>query len=101
MKGIAIGIRSKRGFPVQKRDLRPRPRTLKGVCISFYGNPAPANNTQRLSKRKALARGVIREVSGYAPYERRIMDLLQNSFDKRALRLAKRKVHTPHFQESA
>jgi hypothetical protein len=35
---------------------------------------------------------VIREVSGFAPYERRIVELLKISKDKRALRVAKKRV---------
>eukprot|EP01094_Clydonella_sp_ATCC50884_P013792 TRINITY_DN2407_c0_g1_i1.p1 TRINITY_DN2407_c0_g1~~TRINITY_DN2407_c0_g1_i1.p1 ORF type:complete len:116 (+),score=41.22 TRINITY_DN2407_c0_g1_i1:23-349(+) len=77
-KGIAIGLREKRGVPVQKRELKAKPSARKG----------------RLNKRKALARAVIREVAGFAPYEKRIMELLRNSLDKRALRLAKRKLGT-------
>jgi large subunit ribosomal protein L36e len=47
---------------------------------------------QKLGKRRAVAREVAREVAGFAPYERRIMELLRNNLDKRALRLAKRRV---------
>jgi len=39
-------------------------------------------------------REVIREVSGFAPYERRIIELMRVGLDKRALKLAKRKVIT-------
>jgi Ribosomal protein L36e len=35
---------------------------------------------------------VIREVSGYAPYEKRIIELMRNQLDKRALRFAKKRV---------
>jgi large subunit ribosomal protein L36e len=35
---------------------------------------------------------VVREVAGFAPYERRLIDLCRNNLDKRALRLAKRKL---------
>ncbi len=36
----------------------------------------------------------MREVAGFAPYERRLIDLCRNNLDKRALRLAKRKLRT-------
>ena len=39
-----------------------------------------------------IVKEVIREVTGYAPYEKRILELLRNGLDKKALRLAKRRV---------
>jgi large subunit ribosomal protein L36e len=37
---------------------------------------------------------LIREVAGFAPYERRITELLKVGKDKRALKVAKRKLGT-------
>ena len=45
---------------------------------------------------KQLIRETIREICGYAPYEKRVLELLRNGFDKRALRLCKRKVKNKH-----
>ncbi|KAI1118915.1 ribosomal protein L36e [Nemania sp. NC0429] len=45
-----------------------------------------------LSRRTAHVRDVVREVLGHAPYERRIMELLRNSKDKRARKLAKKRL---------
>jgi hypothetical protein len=45
-----------------------------------------------MGKGRRLAKELIREVCGYAPYERRIMELCRNGLDKRALKLAKKKV---------
>lgn len=47
---------------------------------------------QRLSKRVKLVRDIVREVAGQAPYEKRLMELLKVGKDKRALKVAKRKV---------
>lgn len=52
----------------------------------------PVLRFQRLGKRVKFVREVIREVAGFAPYEKRIMELLKVGKDKRALKVAKRKV---------
>ena len=70
---ISIGLH--RGWPVTKR-LRKRKTEHR---------PKPLRD---------LTHDVIREVCGYAPYERRVMELLRNGFDKRALRVCKRKLGT-------
>eukprot|EP00005_Dracoamoeba_jomungandri_P003026 CAMPEP_0174260494 /NCGR_PEP_ID=MMETSP0439-20130205/9752_1 /TAXON_ID=0 /ORGANISM="Stereomyxa ramosa, Strain Chinc5" /LENGTH=111 /DNA_ID=CAMNT_0015344745 /DNA_START=26 /DNA_END=361 /DNA_ORIENTATION=+ len=74
--GMAIGLQ--KGYKIRKRTPAPR----------------HSNRRRAPSKRATFVRDVIREVSGYAPYERRIMELLKVGLDKRALRLAKRKVGT-------
>jgi hypothetical protein len=40
-------------------------------------------------------RDLIKEVAGLAPYEKRIIELLKVGKDKRALKVAKRKVRQP------
>jgi large subunit ribosomal protein L36e len=45
-----------------------------------------------LSRRTAFVRDVVKEVAGLAPYERRVVELLRNSQDKRARKLAKKRV---------
>ena len=47
---------------------------------------------QRLGKRVKMIRELVRDVVGNAPYEKRLMELLKVGRDKRALKLAKRKV---------
>jgi large subunit ribosomal protein L36e len=41
-----------------------------------------------------MIRELVREVAGSAPYEKRLIELLKNGRDKRALKLAKRKLGT-------
>ncbi|CAI0430640.1 unnamed protein product [Linum tenue] len=74
--GLAVGLN--KGHIVTKRDLPPRPSDRKG----------------KTSKRVHLVRNLIREVAGFAPYDKRITVLLKVGKDKRALKLAKRKPRT-------
>ena len=55
--------------------------------------------TQRASKRVKAVRDIIREVAGQAPYEKRIVELLKVGRDKRALKVAKKKVWPPGHEE--
>ena len=48
--------------------------------------------SQKLGKRVKMIRELVRDVAGSAPYEKRLMELLKVGRDKRALKLAKRKV---------
>ncbi|KAL7268521.1 ribosomal protein L36 [Rhizina undulata] len=47
-----------------------------------------------LSKRTAFVREIVKEVAGLAPYEKRVIELLRNSKDKRARKLAKKRLGT-------
>jgi len=79
--GIALG--SNKGHIVTRRPKKDRPTRSKG----------------RASDRVKLVRGVVREVVGYAPYERRIMEILKgggNNPNKRAWRFAKLRLGTHH-----
>ncbi|KAI3830600.1 hypothetical protein MKX03_016432 [Papaver bracteatum] len=48
----------------------------------------------KTSKRVLFVRSLIREVDGFPPYEKRITELLKVGKDKRALKVAKRKLGT-------
>ncbi|GAX80155.1 hypothetical protein CEUSTIGMA_g7593.t1 [Chlamydomonas eustigma] len=74
--GLAVGLN--KGHVVTTRTLKPRPSTRKGF----------------LGKRVKFVRDIIREVAGMAPYEKRIVELLKIGKDKRALKVAKRKLGT-------
>ncbi|XP_037466989.1 60S ribosomal protein L36-3-like [Triticum dicoccoides] len=54
------------------------------------GNKGPKKGTKRVQ----FVRNLIREVAGFAPYEKRITELLKVGKDKRALKVAKRKLGT-------
>ncbi|KAL1917954.1 60S ribosomal protein eL36 [Calcarisporiella thermophila] len=72
--GIAVGLQ--KGFITTRREVPVRPSRKKGT----------------LSKRVRFVRDIVREVAGFAPYERRVMELLKNSKDKRARKLAKKRL---------
>ncbi|KAJ0979446.1 hypothetical protein J5N97_014920 [Dioscorea zingiberensis] len=74
--GLFVGLN--KGHIVTKRELAPRPSSRKG----------------KTSKRVHFVKNLIREVAGFAPYEKRITELLKVGKDKRALKVAKRKLGT-------
>ncbi|XP_010423862.1 PREDICTED: 60S ribosomal protein L36-3 [Camelina sativa] len=74
--GLFVGLN--KGHIVTKREQPPRPNNRKG----------------KTSKRTLFIRSLIREVAGFAPYEKRITELLKVGKDKRALKVAKRKLGT-------
>jgi large subunit ribosomal protein L36e len=77
--GIAVGL--KKGWILTKREKKERPSSTKG----------------RLGKRAAIVRDVVRELCGFAPYERRVMELLKgggNNPQKRAWRFSKKRLGT-------
>ncbi|BGP01653.1 ribosomal protein L36 [Rhodotorula toruloides] len=54
--------------------------------------PKPSNRKGKQSARSAFVKSVVREVAGFAPYERRVMELIRNSKDKKARKLTKKRV---------
>ena len=81
-KGIAVGLN--KGFLVTRvsgKRVRSRPSLRKG----------------KLGKRVSLIRNIVREVAGFAPYEKRILELLKAGGakdTKKALKIAKRRLGT-------
>lgn len=79
---MAVGLN--KGHKVTKNVSKPRHSRRRG----------------RLTKHTKFVRDMIREVCGFAPYERRAMELLKVSKDKRALKFIKKRVGT-HISGSA
>merc|ERR1719503_269528 len=77
--GLAAGLN--KGFIVTRREMAPKPSLRKG----------------RKSQRNGLIKEVIREVAGFCPYERRMLELIKIGSSctlKRALKLAKHRLGT-------
>ncbi|KAK0534233.1 ribosomal protein L36 [Tilletia horrida] len=74
--GLVWGIN--RGHQTTRRVVAPKPSYRKG----------------RASQRSQTIKSVIREVAGFAPYERRAMELIRNSKDKRARKFVKKRLGT-------
>jgi len=70
----------------------------KGFIVTKRAKKAlPSRKKAQLGERVKLIRSVIREVAGYAPYEKRMMEILKgggNNPSKRAWRLAKKRLGT-------
>lgn len=64
------------------------------VNISTLAAAAWRRCIQKKSTRVSFVRSIIREVAGFAPYEKRCMELLRVSKDKRALKFCKKKLGT-------
>ncbi len=47
-----------------------------------------------LTKKNKFIRDLVRDITGFAPYERRIQELLRISKDKRALKFSKKRLGT-------
>ncbi|KAH9698608.1 60S ribosomal protein L36 [Citrus sinensis] len=75
--GLFVGLN--KGHIVTKKELPPRPADHKG----------------KTSKRVHFVRTVIREVAGFAPYEKMIIELLKVGKDKRALKMENDQAQTP------
>ncbi|KAI0832371.1 ribosomal protein L36e, partial [Trametes gibbosa] len=54
----------------------------------------PSNRKGIQSQRTKFVRSVVREVAGFSPYERRVMELLRNSKDKKARKFTKKRLGT-------
>ncbi|KAL0927637.1 hypothetical protein M5K25_001829 [Dendrobium thyrsiflorum] len=67
-KGLFVGLNN--GHIITKQEFPPQPSSRKG----------------KTSKRVHFVRNLILEVAGFAPYEKRITELLKVGKDKRALK---------------
>ncbi|KAF8272544.1 ribosomal protein L36e [Lactarius quietus] len=54
----------------------------------------PSHRKGHLSPKTKFVRSIVREVAGFSAYERRVMELLRNSKDKKARKLTKKRLGT-------
>ncbi len=101
-------FRRARWRPAAARAAVPSPSWV--VRAVFHRRPPPSPCPPRLcsssallatwdpadpSEKKIFVKSIIREVAGFSPYEKRVMELLRNSKDKKAKKLTKKRVSTP------
>lgn len=67
-----------KGHKVESKEVAPKISKRKGA----------------LSQRTKFVRSIVSEVSGLAPYERRLIELIRNAGEKRAKKLAKKRLGT-------
>ena len=86
--------RAAQGGASRRRPAASRTPT-RFLARGFAHSPPILSRSQRLGARVKNIRELVRDVVGSAPYEKRLMELLKVGRDKRALKLAKRKVRRP------
>lgn len=64
--------------------------------MSVVCSPLSRRTDSGSSEKKVFVKSVIREVAGFSPYEKRVMELLRNSKDKKARKLTKKRVSLVH-----
>ncbi|KAF8826809.1 hypothetical protein HHX47_DHR5000827 [Lentinula edodes] len=82
-------------------NLKTMARSNLSIGLNKGHPTTPIPKTVRPSQRKGIqstktkfVRSVIREVAGFSAYERRVMELLRNSKDKKARKLTKKRLGT-------
>jgi len=71
---ICVGM--EKGHKTTKNNLKPKPAKAKG----------------KLTKHNKFVRDLVREVVGFAPYERRAQELLRIGKEKRCLKFLKKRI---------
>merc|ERR1712150_100813 len=66
----------------------------KTTKIADCSRKRQARRKGTITKKARFVRDLVREVTGFAPYERRIQELLRISKDKRALKFCKKRLGT-------
>merc|ERR1712071_454339 len=89
------------------KSTRPRYNLAVGLNKGFKTTkntpkPRPSRRKDKLSRHTKFIRDIVKEVAGHAPYEKRTMELLKISKDKRALKFFEETIgHPLEGQEEA
>ncbi|KAG8935255.1 hypothetical protein FRC02_008390 [Tulasnella sp. 418] len=79
--------------PIVRNNLREG--TNHGRRLTLLERKSKPSNRKGIPSTKTkFVRSVVREVAGFAPYERRVMELLRNSKDKKARKVTKKRLGT-------
>ncbi|CAI4230494.1 unnamed protein product [Auanema sp. JU1783] len=76
IEALAVGLN--KGHQVTKNVTKPKQSRRMGAC----------------SKKNKVVRDLVREITGFAPYEKRVLEMLRISKDKRALKFLKKRIGT-------
>nr|VZI22616.1 unnamed protein product [Spirometra erinaceieuropaei] len=76
IRKYSVAVGRERGYRRTKNVKRPRPSASKA-----HGG-----------KQSKFTRSLVREIVGFAPYERRVLELLKNDREKRALKFTKKRI---------
>ena len=64
----------------------------KGFYVFFLFKAKPCKTKGKMTKHNKFVRDLIREVVGFAPYERRAQELLRIGKEKRCLKFLKKRI---------
>merc|ERR1712173_475100 len=83
--------------PINPDKMAPRYEMVGGMEKGKKTTPieavaAPVKSKGKITKHSKAVRDLVREVVGFAPYERRAMELLKISKDKRCLKFLKKRI---------
>jgi len=98
--GIARGLMWRKGFPVTKIGKFAGTRSTVGIkkrkFVNIYETKRRENRAKYAQKHFRVSdkfvRDVVRETVGWAPYEKRIMELLRAGNPKKALKFARKRL---------
>merc|ERR1712045_829808 len=95
--GRLVSSRFEASDPINPDKMAPRYEMVVGMekgkkTTKIEAPAAPVKSKGQITKHSKAVRDLVREVVGFAPYERRAMELLKISKDKRCLKFLKKRI---------